>query len=112
MRKRADGKLSGKNEEKILNDEMNKPTYYLLGYHAKRRKWVSVVRGLISFRRGAEMIDSEDPRYTRMMMVSQVEFRALGMPKTEAATEYFTIEGQRSVSDYYGQNKASRRKKR
>jgi len=112
MKKRDDGKLSGKNEEKILENEMKKPTYYLIGWNPSRQVWTAVVRGLVSFSRGSSIIEQGRRGMSKIMMVSQVEFRALGMPHDEAASEYFTIEGQLKVSNYYGQNKASRARRK
>lgn len=99
-------------DDTALERELSTPTYYLLGFNVKRRRWQAMMKGLVSFRRGSEIIDEGRPRYSRIMMVSQVEFRALGLPLDEEATEYFSLEGQRKVSDYYGSNQGSKKKRR
>lgn len=86
-------------EDARTDREISTPTFYLLGWCRESSQWEAVRKGLVSSKRGGELIELGNKRYERMMLVSQLELNVLGMPKDKGARLYHSIEGQRRVTE-------------
>lgn len=92
-------KKVSKLEERRVDREVNTPTYYLLGFSRRAQVWRPARKGLVSQKRADEIKEAGDPRYEAFMIVSQLEFAVLGLPKDRAASLYHSVEGQRMVTE-------------
>lgn len=85
-------------EEARTDNEICRPTFYLLGWHTRTERWRPIRTGLVSFRLGDRIVQEGRKGYSKIMMVSQLELRTLGLPLDFEAKDYHSIEGQRRVS--------------
>lgn len=102
-------KKATKGEELRTDREINTPTFYLLGFSVRAKVWRAARKGLVSYLRGIEIMEKGDRRFSRMMLVSQLEFNVLGVPKDKDASLYHSIEGQRLVTEAAHGRKGNRK---